>query len=137
VANTILKVKKNNFDAEIVAMTLPMKLKPVKSDAFAAIMYLVLHYFIMLMFIPLVYRFTYRIVKEKELRTKELMIMMGMNIWPYWLSWFTYFTLKNTLLTTVAWSVLYFACMTYVSGWVLWLAIWLYGQSIFGFIMLM
>jgi ATP-binding cassette subfamily A (ABC1) protein 3 len=135
VANTILRVKKDNYDAEIVAMTLPMRLKPVRNDPFSAVMYLTLPYFIMLMFIPMVYRFTYRIVKEKELRTKELMTMMGMNILPYWLSWFAYFTLKNTVLSTVAWSVLYFACMTYASGWVLWFAIWIYGQSIFGFIM--
>jgi hypothetical protein len=132
-----LRVKKDNFNAEIVAMTLPMKLKPVMNDSFSAIMYLNLNYFIMLMFIPMVYRFTYRIVKEKELRTKELMNMMGMNIWPYWLSWLTYFTLKNTLLSTIAWSILYFRCMTFMNGWVLWLSIWIYGQSIFGFIMFM
>jgi hypothetical protein len=113
--------------AEIVAMTLPMRIFPLLRDQFVALIYFILPYFIMLMFIPMVYRITYRIVKEKELRTKELMSMMGMQTLSYWCSWLVYFTIVNTVLTTVGWIVLNFGCFTYTSGIVLWLVIWLYG----------
>lgn len=104
-----------------------MKIFPLLKDPFVALTYFILPYFIMLMFIPMVYRITYRIVKEKELRTKELMSMMGMQTLSYWCSWLVYFTIVNTVLTTVGWFVLNFGCFRYVSGIVLWLVIWLYG----------
>jgi len=37
----------------------------------------------------------------------------------------------------MAWAVLCFGTLKYTGGMVFWLAIWLYGQSIFGFIMLL
>lgn len=77
-ANTVLRHVTKKETAEIVALTLPMKIYPLLKDPFVALTYFILPYFIMLMFIPMVYRVTYRIVKEKELRTKELMSMMGM-----------------------------------------------------------
>jgi hypothetical protein len=73
------------------------------------------------MFIPMVYRVTYRLVKEKELGTKDMMHMMGMSTSSYWLSWAAYFTILNTLLSTAAWVVLCFFVMRHTSGAVLWL----------------
>ena len=122
--------------AEIVAMQLPMKMTPILKDPFIALMYFILPYFVMLMYIPMIYRLTYRIVREKELRTKELMEEMGMQTMSYWMSWLVYFTIINTLLSTMAWAVLCFGTLKYTGGLVFFLAIWLYGQSIFGFIML-
>ena len=132
-------------------MTLPMTSQPIIADAFTYILYLILPYFIMLMFIPMVYRVTYRIVKEKELKTKEIMRMMGMKMAPYWMSWFVYFTIVNLFLSTVAWMFMYLPSavyrngefhsynkvIKYTDGFVLWLVIWMYGQSIFAFIMLL
>ena len=95
-----------------------------------------LPWFLMLMFIPLVYRVTYRIVKEKELGTKELMTMMGMNASSYWFSWLFYFTCVNTLLCTTAWTVLFFGgVLRYTSIGVIYFTIWLFGEAIFGYIM--
>jgi hypothetical protein len=56
----------------------------------------------MLMFIPMVYRVSYRVVQEKELRTKEIMKMMGMRTFPYWASWFFFFTIVNTVISLLA-----------------------------------
>ena len=136
-ANIILKHTTGKESAEIVAMTLPMKMIPILKDPFIALMYFILPYFVMLMFIPMIYRLTYRIVREKELRTKELMEEMGMQTISYWLSWLAYYTVVNTMLSTMAWAVLCFGTLRYTGGLVFWLAIWLYGQSIFGFIMLL
>ena len=108
-------------------MTLPMKMAPTIVDPFAALMYFILPHFIMLMFIPMIYRLTYRIVREKELRTKELMQEMGMKTFSYWTSWLVYFTLINTALSTISWTVLWFGCFKYTGAMVLWLTIFLYG----------
>jgi hypothetical protein len=78
-ANTLLRDKTNNEEAIIIAMTVPLRHPNFTLDGFARLIYLVLKWFFMLMFIPLVYRTTYRIVQEKELRTKDLMQMMGMT----------------------------------------------------------
>ena len=135
-ANTILRHLTGKKDAVIAAMTVPMDVPFFIADPFVGIMYFSLKWFVMLMFIPLVYRVTYRMVKEKELRTKEIMSMMGMSATSYWLSWLFYFTCINTLMSLCAWSILCFGCMRYTSGTVIFLMLWLYGQAIFGYIML-
>ena len=62
--------------------------------------------------------------------------MMGMSDMPYWLSWFFYYTVLNTvtaLLATITLSVNLFlnSNMNYI-----FLMIWLYGEAIFGEIVL-
>jgi trans-2-enoyl-CoA reductase len=69
---------------------------------------LIAPYFFMLMYIPLLYRTTYRIVSEKELRVRETMRMMGMQDSSYWVSWFVYYTLLNSILSTIAWAIIAF-----------------------------
>ena len=117
-------------------MTIPMRLTETVEDRVAGMLLFCLHYFLMLMFIPMVYRVTYRVIKEKELGTKEMMSMMGMSTTSYWLSWLAYFTIINTILSTAAWFVLCFYVMRHSSSTVIWLQIWLFGESIFGYIML-
>jgi trans-2-enoyl-CoA reductase len=67
---------------------------------------LIAPYFFMLMYIPLLYRTTYRIVSEKELRVRETMRMMGMQDSSYWMSWFVYYTFLNSILSTIAWCII-------------------------------
>jgi len=136
-ANTVLRHATGKETAEVVAMTVPFKLIPMLKDPFLALLFFILPNFIMLMFIPLIYRLTYRIVREKEMRTKELMAEMGMQTISYWMSWATYFMAVNFMMTITSWTVLWFGCFYHTGGMVLFLIIFLYGQSIFGFIMLM
>jgi len=126
-ANTLLREKTKVQDSGIVAMTVPFRLPVTPFDGFTGLMYFILHWCIMVMYIPLLYRVTYRIVKEKELRTKEIMRMMGMKTSSYWLSWFAYYTVVNTCVTSAAWVVLNYGCMRYTSGFVTWLVLWIYG----------
>ena len=95
-----------------------------------------LNWFVMVMFIPIVYRTTYRLVKEKELRIKESMSIMGMKNTPYWLSWLAYYTTVNTMLCTISWSILSGPILRYTSSTVVFLTLWLFGQALFGYIML-
>jgi len=81
----------------------------------------------MLMYIPVLYRTVYRIVFEKVTRAKESMRMMGMGEFAYWFSWLTYYTIVNTVLTTLSWAVLMINCLPRESGSYIWLFIWLYG----------
>jgi hypothetical protein len=105
-------------------------------DPFAFVLAGSLNFFMMLMFIPPIYRTVYRVVAEKNNRAKESMRMMGMNDAPYWLSWFCYFTLVNTALCSLSFIVLYFGAFRYTSPVLLFLNFWLFGQSLFGFIMI-
>jgi len=41
------------------------------------------------------------------------MRIMGMTDLPYWLSWFIFYTVINTVVTTLAWAILMFNVITY------------------------
>lgn len=92
---------------------------------------------ILFMYILPVFTIVSLLVKEKESKARESMRMMGMTDTPYWLSWFVYYTVLNTILTLIAWGVL---CINVIAWsnklWVL-LWIWLYGQAIFGEVVFM
>jgi ATP-binding cassette subfamily A (ABC1) protein 3 len=79
------------------------------------------------MYIPLLYRTTYRIVSEKELRVRETMRMMGMQDSSYWVSWFAYYTFLNTILSTIAWSIIAYGVFRLSSQFAIFCLIWLYG----------
>jgi ATP-binding cassette subfamily A (ABC1) protein 3 len=113
--------------AEIVAMTVPMKIPAIVKDPFAFMLSLIAPYFFMLMYIPLLYRTTYRIVSEKELRVRETMRMMGMQDSSYWVSWFAYYTFLNTILSTIAWSIIAYGVFRLSSQFAIFCLIWLYG----------
>jgi len=60
----------------------------------------------LMMYVPLLYNTVYRIVKERESKSRESMKMMGLTDTPYWLSWFVFYTAQNLLITTLAWVIL-------------------------------
>ena len=62
-----------------------------------------LPFFLLVMFIPPVYNLVFLIVKEKESKTKESMRMMGLADFPYWMSWFIFYSCINTLISILAW----------------------------------
>jgi hypothetical protein len=88
VANAILKRKTGVDDASIATVMTPFPIEPVMTDAFATILSKALDFFMLLMYIPVMYRTVYRVVSEKTSRAKELMRMMGLSDLPYWLSWY-------------------------------------------------
>jgi hypothetical protein len=88
------------------------------------------------MYIPLLYRTIYRIVFEKVTRAKESMRMMGMSDFAYWLSWFLYYTTVNTVLVSCAFGILMIRSLNRESAFFIWLFIWLYGESLFGLLII-
>ena len=117
-------------------MVVPSRLPPYVIDDFGQLITGLLSLCIIVMYVPPVFRTTYRIVKEKETRVKESMRMMGLRDTPYWLSWLTYHIIVNTVLSTIVWALLYTKVLSKTNGVVLYLFIWLYGQSLFGLIVL-
>ena len=76
------------------------------NDPFASTLALLLPFLLLLTYVPQVYNMTFKIVREKESRTKENMRIMGMTDLPYWMSWFVFYTGINTVMTTLAWAIL-------------------------------
>ena len=96
----------NVSDATITAMIVPAKIAPIVVDNFVIVLQLTLTLFVLLMYIPVLYRTVYRIVYEKASRAKESMLMMGLTLDSYWLSWFAYYTIINTIIAFLSWSVI-------------------------------
>ncbi len=57
---------------------------------------------------------------------------MGMTDVPYWMSWFVYYTVINTVVTTLSWAMLLPAVINYSQPMYLWIFFWLYGEAVFG-----
>ena len=81
----------------------------------------------MVMYVPPLYRTVYRIVAEKENRAKEAMRMMGLKDFPYWMSWFVYYTLVNTIMVTLTWLILINFVFRYTDYSIIYLTVWVYG----------
>lgn len=92
----------------------------------------ILPFFLLIAYIPPVYNTVFHLVKEKESRTKESMRMMGMTDTAYWLSWFCYYTLINTAISTLSWIILLVNVVRYSNAFYVWLFFWMYGQAVFG-----
>jgi hypothetical protein len=136
VANTILKRATNNSNAQIAAMIVPLQSLPAKNDLFAQVLATLFPLFMILMYVPLLYRVVYRIVNEKVTRAKESMRMMGLGDFAYWSSWLAYFTIINTAITIVVWLILMINVYQRKSAFLLFVMIWLYGQSLFGLVII-
>ena len=106
-------------------------------DPFMEALAILLPLFILLAYIPPVYNMTFKIVREKESRAKETMRIMGMTDLPYWMSWLVFYTVINTLVSTLAWACLLPAVINYSQPFYLWLFFWLYGEAVFGQIIFM
>ena len=132
VANTILKKRTGVETASIVSMVTPIRLPEYEQDDFAELLTGVLAFFILIMYVPPIYRTAYRITQEKEGRVKESMRMMGLKDFPYWASWFTYFTVVNTAITLITWIIMMTSVTTKSAPVILFFIVWLFGQSLFG-----
>jgi len=127
VANTILKRATNNSNAQIAAVIVPLQSLPGKTDIFSQVLQTLFPLFMILMYVPLLYRVVYRIVNEKVTRAKESMRMMGLGDFAYWSSWLAYFTIINTAITIIVWLILLINVYNRKSAFLLFVMIWLYG----------
>jgi len=113
---------------------IPMQGQDYVEDDFSRILVL-LSFFIFLIYIVPLYRITYRIVNEKETRARESMKMMGLTDTSYWLSWTAYFGIIVTIISTIITVLL--SGLIKSSGSLMFVVIWLYGMSLFGYALIM
>lgn len=105
-ANIVLKLESKNMDASIDALNMPFGHDETYEDLITDLMSIILPYLILLAFLPPVYNTVFHIVREKESRIKETMLIMGMKRFSYWLSWYVSYTIVSTLIALLAWSML-------------------------------
>ena len=108
-------------------MIVPSKLSTNQFDSFKLVLEAVLTLFMLLAYVPVLYRTIYRIVFEKVTKTKESMRIMGMTDLPYWLSWFCYYTIVNTVIVFCSWAILNINVFSHKSAGLLLAVMWIYG----------
>ena len=118
-------------DASISMLAVPMQSENSKVDTFTSLNP-ILSNLILLAYVIRVFTTTGWIVREKELRMRESMRIMGLTELPYWLSWFVYYTCQNTITAFLVWATLSINIFSYSSQWLCFSSIWLYGESLFG-----
>jgi ATP-binding cassette subfamily A (ABC1) protein 3 len=96
-SNAILRNKTGSTSAYISMVYAPVKSSEYTDDDFATAANDMWGFFILLIFLAPLYRFVSNSVTEKESRTREAMKVMGLTDAPYWLSWFTYYIIINTI----------------------------------------
>lgn len=107
-----------------------MKVSSYLKDDFGRVLDL-LSFFLFLTYIVPLYRITYRIVNEKETRARESMKMMGLTDSSYWLSWATFYALIVTLISFII--VYQLKPVVKTDQKLLFLLVWIYGMSLFGY----
>ena len=97
-------------------------------------MSVILPYLILLAFLPPVYNTVFHLVREKESRIKETMLIMGMKRTSYWLSWYVSYTLVASLVSLLVWGMLTINIVENSDTSLVFLMVFCYSQSIFGII---
>jgi hypothetical protein len=126
-ANTVLRMITDIPDARIAVVTSPMAIPSILKDTFCFLLGMVGPYFYMMVYIPMLFRTSYHIISEKELRVRETMRMMGMRDTPYWLSWLLYHTIINTVISIPIWLFSAYGIFSFSSSGLFFVYIWLYG----------
>ena len=137
VANVILKEATGVESAMISTVLIPQPSAfQVLPDIFGYFIQYMLPFMLVVIFMAPLYNNVFLLVQEKENRGRESMRMMGMTDTPYWLSWFTHYTLINTVLSLLAWGILCYNVISHSSKLLMLIFFWLYGESTFGFVLL-
>lgn len=133
-ANTLLR-RFTVSDAEIVAILLPTHNDVVPNIRGSQNLYEISHVYLLIAWLPFLLRTGYMVLEEKESRVKETMRMMGMSLTSYWLSWFIYFTVVNTLLSSLVSVCIWQLVLTTTPFYMTFIYIWAHGQYLFAIIL--
>lgn len=68
------------------------------------------------------------------MKSKESMMMMGLKLFPYWMSWFVYYVVVTTALVTLS-VLLMFGIFKHTNMLIVWIYFLEFGISLFGMIM--
>ena len=131
-------LQQKNEDGKIEAQFYPMRFDDYIEDGFLTGLGNTLVFFIIIAFLIPVCRFLSALVSDKENRTKEMMMMMGLHSSAYWLSWITYYfavyTVICIIITIVSTGM---GIFKYSNGGLIFLYFWLFAISCITFSMLL
>ena len=82
-----------------------------------------------------IYKLISQIVSERVNKTKDVARSMGVSESAYWLSWFIYYLVGMTLVSLVMAILLTFLVFKYSELLLVFAVLWLYGLSLFGYIL--
>ena len=114
----------------------PLKADEYVSDDFSLVLEDMLPFFLLLIYILPVYRLISNIVAEKESKARESMKMMGLSDFSYWLSWWTYYFIVVTVISGLCLGVLSINVLENSDRGIIFLFLWIYGNSLFGLCLL-
>ena len=127
-------LQQKNSEAYIEANFYPMRFDDYIEDGFLAGIDARLVFFLIFPFLVPICRFLAAIVNDKENRTKEIMMMMGLHSSAYWLSWITYYFAVYTVISiAITIIVTTMGVFSYSNGGLIFLYLWLYSMSCIAF----
>jgi ATP-binding cassette, subfamily A (ABC1), member 3 len=132
IANSILRIRTSTAGAYISMAYAPTKTSKYVDDDFMEAADSMWNFFILLIFLAPLYRFVSNSVTEKETKIREAMKIMGLTDAPYWLSWFTYYAIINTILC-VTMLLIMLGIYEYSNYFLLFMYLWLYGMTMFSY----
>jgi ATP-binding cassette, subfamily A (ABC1), member 3 len=132
IANEILLAETGNAGSYISMVYSGMKTNEYIKDEFAEAADSLWGYSMLIIFIAPMYRFLFNSVLEKEMKIREAMKIMGLTDLPYWLSWFAYYLLINTIQSLLMMFILV-PVFEFTNIFLVFLYLWLYGMSLFGY----
>lgn len=136
IANAILVEETNKENAYVdMGLVLYPTIK-YTSDDFEGVITGLLPFFLLLIYVLPVGKLIERMVSEKESRARESMKIMGMSDTAYYLSWFSYFAIQVTIITIIGILMLKGAIFPNSDGFLIFLFMWVFGISLFGFCIL-
>jgi len=132
VANAVLRYESSTTTAYISNLILPMRAEEYEKDELNSNIGGPWNFLIIFVFIPPVYWLIHNIVNEKEQKLRELMKMMGLTDFPYWLSWFCYYFVVILVLSGLI-TLLLIPIFTNSNKIFIFLYFFLYGLSLFSY----
>ncbi|OMJ94066.1 hypothetical protein SteCoe_2836 [Stentor coeruleus] len=134
VHNYFLQSKTIDLNSHIKATIAPMRFDKYIDDTFLVAIGFVLSFFIIISYLVPVCRLLSSIVQEKETKTKEMMMMMGLTNTAYWLSWITYYVIIYTVISIII-TILTVGMKVFTNsnGGLIFLYFWLFGMACIAF----
>jgi len=128
----ILSDLTGNNQAELSFGIVPEKYTSVNYDKFGQFIGAILSFFLIIAYLCPLCILVFRMVQEKESRAKEGMKIMGLSSTTYFMSFFLFWIIQNTIYSLINAFILT-QVLKYVNFIFIFIFLWLYGMTLFSF----
>ena len=130
----ILKYETKDENATINFGIVNNKYDVIYEDQFKYFLGFLFAFFMIIAYVIPLSFYVFKIVKEKENKTKEGMKIMGMSEFNYFLSYFIQYFIENLIYSICNSLILYYKIFKHVNFWFIFLLFFLFGMNIFSLI---